>query len=444
MRRLQSHRHLLHRCIVLLLFLLRLVKLDVIDVFQRFTRLERSKLFTKLLLVRLRPVPPARSLLSGVGLLLDSRLAKRQREEAVPLNVPRKHGVEELAVDVLLTHLNIVDPAKHDPAAPVVRHGRAGPHRVRRVDGALAPLPPDGGRRFHRAVLRWEGHADEEAVLVDHGLHDVPLALGAALCLLVGRHSGLDPRVAAVEDRPLLVREEGEGRPRVGLELRGWESGLIPHVMLGIEDPEVGEILGLVRGVLEPPEEDDVLLPVRHAVTAPRDGRVPFDLYPGPLPRRWLQAPKVRVVVESALLRRRELAAEQVDVVGVPGAGPSMTRARERRIRRRDAAPLVPVDVVDMQVIVELGHRAIEVLAAEEQQVVRIVGGREHRGVGAGIRRAFQDGLGDLEELLLLALVLGQDLVEVLVILVVAFYLGGLGLCLFLSLGGLLLLLLGL
>lgn len=218
----------------------------------------------------------------------------------------------------------------------------------------------------------------------------------------------------------------------------------MPHVILGVEDPEVGEVLGLVRGVLEPAKEDDELLPVRHAVTAPRDGRVPLDLDPGPLPRRRLQAPKVRVVVEGALLWGRELAAEEVDVVGVPGAGPGVAGARQRRIRRRDAAPLVPVDVVDVQVVVELGHGAVEVLAAKEQQAVRIVRGRDHGAVGAGVRRAFEDGLGDLEELLLLAAVLGQDFVEVLVILVVALDLGRLGLGLLVALGGLLLFLLGL
>lgn len=62
----------------------------------------------------------------------------------------------------------------------------------------------------------------------------------------------------------------------------------------------------------------------------------------------------------------------------------------------------------------------------------------------AGVRRAFEDGLGDLEELLLLAAILGQDLVEVLVILVVALDLGRLGLGLLVTLGGLLLFLLGL
>lgn len=148
--------------------------------------------------------------------------------------------------------------------------------------------------------------------------------------------------------------------------------------------------------------------------------------------------------MKGALLGRRELAAKEVDVVGVAGARPGVARPRQRGVGRGDEAPLVAVDVVNVQVVEELGQGAVEVLATKEQQVVAVTGRRDEARGGAGLGGPIADRLGDLEEELLLLPVFLEDLVEVDVLGVAALDLGGLGLGLLLGLVGLLCLFRGL
>ncbi|CAG9970988.1 unnamed protein product [Clonostachys byssicola] len=426
-RRLQGDRLLLNRR--LLLFLLLLVKLNPVNVFQRHTRFEGRQLPEKLLLVAL-PVAAAPStalLLLGTLLRLLTGFSQVQRHEPVALDVPREQLVEELAVHALLALLDVVDAAEEDPPALVPGHGRARAGGYGRVDRLLALLPPDGREGVRPGVGGWETHAEEEAVVVDLGLEDVllPLAVAAFPALLLDVHGGLYARVAAVEDGALLVWEQSEGGPGIWFELSGGQDWADPDEVDRVEDPEIRQVLGLVGSVLEAAEENDVVLPVRHSVATP-GGRalvLTLDLDLGPLSGCGLQSPEVGVVVEGALLGGGELAAEEIDVRGVG---------------RGDAAPLITADVVDEQVVVELGERAVEVLAAKEQQVVGVVGRRHQSRGGSGLGRGIADSLGDLEELLLLAGVFLEDLVEIDILGVAALDLGGLGLGLFLALGGLL------
>ncbi|CAH0016311.1 unnamed protein product [Clonostachys rhizophaga] len=426
MRRLHGDGLLLDRRLLLFLFLL--VKLNPVNVFQGHTRLEGSQLPEKLLLVAL-PVTAASStaLLLSTLLRLLAGLPQVQRHEPVALNVPREQLVEELAVHALLALLDVVDAAEEDPPALVPGHGRARAGRRGRVDRLLALLPPDGRERVRPGVGGRQAHAEEEAVVVNLGLEDVllPLALAALAALLLDVHGGLDARVPSVEDGSLLMGEQGEGGPGIWFELSGGQDWADPDEVDRIEDPEIRQVLGLVGSVLEATEENDVVLPVRHSVATP-GGRalvLALDLDLGPLSGCGLQSPEVRVVVEGALLGRGELAAEKIDVRG---------------IGRGDAAPLITADVVDEQVVVELGERAVEVLAAKEQQVVGVVGGCHQSRGGTRLGRGIADSLGDLEELLLLAGVFLEDLVEVDILGVAALDLGGLGLGLLLALGGLL------
>lgn len=52
------------------------------------------------------------------------------------------------------------------------------------------------------------------------------------------------------------MREEGEGGAGIGLLGR---DRVVPDVVLRVEQPEVGEVLGLVCRVLKTAEEDDVV-----------------------------------------------------------------------------------------------------------------------------------------------------------------------------------------
>ncbi len=91
----------------------------------------------------------------------------------------------------------------------------------------------------------------------------------------------------------------------------------MPYKILGIKDPDVSEVFGLVGGVLETTKEDDVVFPVRHAMAATGWGCLPFGFDLGPLAGGWFETPEIRVVVEGALLGRGELAPKEVYVAGV-------------------------------------------------------------------------------------------------------------------------------
>jgi hypothetical protein len=115
-----------------------------------------------------------------------------------------------------------------------------------------------------------------------------------------------------------------------------------------------------------------------------------------------------------------------------------MSRSGERRVRTRDAPPLIPVDVVDMQVVVKLHLCAIEILTAEQEQVVRVAGRRHDGGVCARFRRALTNLLRDFEEELLLPLVLLHDGVDIGIRVGILIHLGRLDLGFLLALANLL------
>lgn len=77
--------------------------------------------------------------------------------------------------------------------------------------------------------------------------------------------------------------------------------------------------------------------------------------------------------MESALLWRRKLSTEEVDVVRISGPRPSMARSGERGVGGADTPPLVTADVVDVEIIIKLGERTVEVLSSKEQQTVAVM-----------------------------------------------------------------------
>lgn len=171
---------------------------------------------------------------------------------------------------------------------------------------------------------------------MDFGNQDILLSLALRFPrLLLQIHRRLYTRVASVEHGARIARQQRKRRSSIRLELCLRQRGTVPHKVDRVENPQIRQIPGLVGRVLEAAKQNDVLLPVRHAMTAPRGWTLilALDLDLRPFPGGGLQPPKVRVMVEGALLGRRELAAKEVDVVGIRGTSPCMSRARQRGIR---------------------------------------------------------------------------------------------------------------
>lgn len=140
-------------------------------------------------------------------------------------------------------------------------------------------------------------------------------------------------------------------------------------------------------------------------------------------------------MIESSLLWTTEFATEEEDGVAlVATPAPGMAGARKRRIGRGDAVPFVTINVVDVEVIVEVGNGAVVVLAAKQEELVGVGGRGEEGGGRAWFWWRIEHNLSHFEELLLLALVLCQDVLEVYILVVAALELGRLDFGLFLSL----------
>ena len=200
---------------------------------------------------------------------------------------------------------------------------------------------------------------------MDHRFEDRARRLAPAFGFLAGSCGRLHAGVAAIDYGARVVRQKRKGRSRIGPLRRRWERRAQPHEVLRVVQPEVLEILGLLRGILKAAEEDNVVLEVGHAVPAPSWWSWALGLDPLPLPRAGLQPPEVIVVVERPLLRARELPSEQVDSAGVSPSAPRMAAAREGTIRAGDLTPLALVDEIDMQVVEEADDPAVVVFAAK-------------------------------------------------------------------------------
>lgn len=224
----------------------------------------------------------------------------------------------------------------------------------------------------------------------------------------------LDPGETAVQDGALVVRQESEAGPGIGFELGRGEGGGVPDKAGGVVDPDVTEVLVIAGCFLEPAKEDDVLLVVGQAVTRPGWGGFPFRLDAGPLFGRAVELPEVGVVVEGSLLGGGELAAEEVDGLGVvAAAAPGVGGPGEGGVGGGDGAPLVLVDVVDVELVEEAGAGAVVELAAEEEQLVGVDGVGEEGGVAADGGWGVEDCLGDSVVLLLLQAHLLEDGIEI-------------------------------
>ena len=123
---------------------------------------------------------------------------------------------------------------------------------------------------------------------------------------------------------------------------------------------------------------------------------------------------------------------------------PRMSTPGQRCIRTGHAPPLVATDVVDVQIAEKLRHRSVEILTTKEQQDVAVVWrGHESRSAPRSWR-AFAHDFSHLKELLLLATILLEDLVQINIFGVASLDLGSLGFGLLFALAGLLGRLLGL
>ncbi|EKG10521.1 hypothetical protein MPH_12379 [Macrophomina phaseolina MS6] len=372
---------------------------------QRPPHLQRLQVPQQLLLIRLPAASPPATTTTPLRapLFLPARrprLAQREREVAVAVDIPGEELVEELRVDALLALLDIVHAAEQDSAALVVGHGRARARRVGRIGGLLAALPVDFWQRGG-GVGSGRDDAQKPGVLVHDGLEHVAGGGGPGFAIPAAFGELLDARIAAVEHGAGVGGQEGEGGARVGLLGGGRHLGLVPLEGGGVVNPDVVEVFCLLAGVLEAAEEDDVVLEVGHAVAAAGGRALTFAFEACPFAGGGLEAPEVVIMVERALLRAGKLAAEEVDGLVIAAACPGVTGARERGVGGGDLAPLVSVDVVDEEVVEEVGEGAVKVLATEEEELV-VVGGRADEGRGAARRWRLRNGLGDLEELFLL------------------------------------------
>ena len=129
-------------------------------------------------------------------------------------------------------------------------------------------------------------------------------------------------------------------------------------------EPKVLKILGLLRSILKPAEENDVTLEKGHSVSA-ACWRPFLTLEPRPLSARGIQFPEVIVMVEGPLLGTTKLPSKQVNITS-GATGPSMPRTRKRAIGAGDLSPLVLVDEVDEKIVVKGSQSSVEVLATEQ------------------------------------------------------------------------------
>ena len=159
----------------------------------------------------------------------------------------------------------------------------------------------------------------------------------------------------------------------------------------------------------------DTDLEVSHSV--PTSGRraLALRLQTTPFPRRGIKMPEVVVMIERALLGRRELSypgdqtiedrqipenlltTEQIHTTGVPTAAPSMSTPRKGTIRTGNLSPLPAIDIVNEKIVEERGKISIKVLSTIDQQLVSIRRRSQNRCRRAGSRWS-ADNLSDLEE----------------------------------------------
>lgn len=78
------------------------------------------------------------------------------------------------------------------------------------------------------------------------------------------------------------MRQERKARTGIWFLRCERQGGIVPDEVLRVVDPEVGEVFGGLRGVLEAAEEDDVVFEVGHAVAGAGGGCFPFGFYACP------------------------------------------------------------------------------------------------------------------------------------------------------------------
>ena len=69
----------------------------------------------------------------------------------------------------------------------------------------------------------------------------------------------------------------------------------MPNEILRIIDPAIGQIFRLLRRVLKPPKEDNIVFVVCHSMATSSWGRLALSLYSSPLPAGWFKAPELAV-----------------------------------------------------------------------------------------------------------------------------------------------------
>lgn len=129
----------------------------------------------------------------------------------------------------------------------------------------------------------------------------------------------------------------------------------MPNIVLAIINPQVLQILGLLRGVLKPSEEDDVVFVIYQSVTTSCWRTFTFTFQSDPLPSRRIQSPKIIVVIESSLLGRRKFTTEKIDPTRIASPTPGMSTSWKGSIRTCDLSPFVSVKVIYEKIVEECG-----------------------------------------------------------------------------------------